>query len=68
MIRLELKDYCHECVGFEADVERPTIFHIDGTIKTIYTDTIIRCKHRDRCAHVVKYVMEGYEENDCTEI
>lgn len=63
MIRLEVKDYCHECVGFEADVESPTIFYGDGVIEVIKTNTIIRCRHRDRCKHAVEYVMEGYKEN-----
>ena len=61
MIRLELKDYCHDCVGFEADVESPTIYLGRNGIPVEQTDTIVRCKHRKRCRHVVEYIMEGYK-------
>ena len=63
MIRLELKDYCHDCVGFEADVEGPTKLYTMGDV-VVQSDTVVRCKHRKRCAHIVKYVMEGYKEKE----
>ena len=64
MIRLELKDYCHDCIGFEADVIGPSLLLGEGDKLIAYTDTIIKCKHRERCANVVKYVMDGYKEKE----
>ena len=64
MIKLELKDYCHNCIGFEADVKSPSLLFGAGDKLIDYTDTIIRCKHRERCANVVKYVMEGYKKEN----
>lgn len=65
MIKLELKDYCHDCTGFEADVEEPAMLFAIGASEPIkFTDTIIRCAHRKRCEHIVKYVMEGYKEDE----
>lgn len=62
MIRLELKDYCHDCVGFEAEVESPTkLYSMDEVV--VQTDTIVRCKHRHRCAHIAKYIMDGYKQD-----
>lgn len=62
MIKLEIKDYCHDCIGFEADVEGPHILFGRGNKIVDYTDTIIRCEHRKRCANAVNYVMEGYKK------
>lgn len=63
MIRLEVKDYCHDCVDFEADVEGPTkLYSVDDIVA--WTDTIVRCKHRNRCANIVKYVVEEYKEKE----
>lgn len=69
MIRLELKDYCHDCCGFEADVQLPVALYYTYTNgkcdhEYVHGDTIVRCKHRERCANVVKYVMEGYKEKE----
>lgn len=63
MIRLELKDYCHDCVGFEPEVEAPVALYYGDNKEIVCTDTIVRCKHAKRCAHILKYVMEGYKEN-----
>lgn len=64
MIRLELKDYCHDCVGFEAEVQSPVIYFTTGCEMAEQTDTIVRCKHHKRCRHVVEYVMDGYKEKE----
>lgn len=66
MIRLELKDYCHDCCGFEAKTIYPDKVYAVGEPDVPYMligDTVVTCEHRERCASAVKYVMEGYKEN-----
>lgn len=64
MIRLELKDYCHDCVNFEAEVEKPQAWYDTNNKIVLYTDTIVRCAHAMCCAHIAKYIMEGYKEDE----
>lgn len=65
MIKLEVKDYCQSCPGFEASITKNEIFHeISGG-----HDTIIRCKFRGRCESMVRYLkkcaeLDSKEEND----
>lgn len=49
MIKLDVKDYCHDCHHFEAAIEVPDAI-IDGFGKLQYLgDYLIRCKHDDIC-------------------
>ena len=73
MIRLEVEPYCQECQDFEADVERPEcdlLFGVDYDGKTLtylqYSDTIIRCKYRNRCRRLSQYLERQKGENDGT--
>lgn len=44
MIFLDVKQYCHNCVHFEAEVDKPFLaFPIKEK------DTFVRCKNRDMC-------------------
>lgn len=55
MIFLDIKDYCHKCIHFEADVEKQTMMVAKptGPYMGYYPkqtgDVIVRCKHRDIC-------------------
>ena len=65
MIRLDVQPYCHYCPDFTADVEPPSkIYGADGEFCD-HTDTIVRCKYRNRCSAVCRY-LEKYRkgEND----
>ena len=57
MISLKIKDYCHNCEEFEAEVEklnRGLTFH----------DTIITCAHECRCQQIKNYLEKGSEKNE----
>lgn len=59
MIRLEVEDYCHECLDFTPDVikpEREVSEDIKGKHHVAYTDTIIQCKHKRRCAGIKRFL------------
>lgn len=55
MIRVNVKDYCSDCLDFEPDVEKPHVLY-SGTDKVFVGDTIIRCKYRDRCEQMKRYL------------
>jgi hypothetical protein len=56
MIRLEVEDYCQQCLDFCPDVIKPerTVSMIDGAI--VQTDTTIHCEYRKRCAGIKRYL------------
>ena len=61
MIKLDVQEYCHDCLDFVADVERGQKCVIDDfasfTGSRVYqTDTIVRCKYRNRCKAIKRYL------------
>lgn len=55
MIRVEVEDYCQECLDFTPDLIKPERVRTgEGDLK--YTDTIIQCKHHKRCASIKRYL------------
>lgn len=60
MIKIEVADYCNECMDFDPDVERPQkIYSFDEEI-TI-SDTVIRCANRNRCRNIARYLKKKME-------
>ena len=55
MIRLEVDDYCHSCLDFEADVVKPERVNKALGI-SLYTDTVVTCAYRKRCAAIKRYL------------
>jgi hypothetical protein len=55
MIRVEVEEYCQQCLDFEPDVTKPERLYIGVTEKT-FGDTIIRCKYRKRCAAITRFL------------
>ena len=51
MIRVEVEDYCSECMDFEPDVKKPQKMD-----EIIISDTVIRCKNRKRCEYIKRYL------------
>lgn len=49
MIVLEIKDYCHSCMDFEARVERPRQLYANGDPYITVGDTTIKCENFERC-------------------
>ena len=59
MIRLEVEEYCQQCLDFAADVTRPERVELQGTDGTHifeYSDTIVHCKYRKRCSAIKRYL------------
>ncbi len=59
MIKLEVKDYCQSCPGFEANITKNDVYH---EISSGH-DTIIRCKYRTRCESMVRYLRKEQEKD-----
>lgn len=61
MIRLEVEPYCQECQDFEADVDGKKIELLTCS------DTVIRCKYRNRCRRLSEYLkrQKGEENANC---
>lgn len=54
-IKLEVREYCSNCMDFVADVERP--FRLHGDNEPIYqSDTIVRCKQRGKCEAIRRHL------------
>lgn len=59
MIKLEVEPYCQQCLDFTPDVTRPERMvseDLKGKRHEIYSDTIVHCKHRKRCASIKRYL------------
>ena len=57
MIRVDVEDYCQNCLDFSSDVTRAEkVYAGDGEI--ILGDTIIQCKYRKRCASIVRFLTQ----------
>lgn len=55
MIKIDVQPYCHDCPVFEADVANAhRTINDDG--EWDLTDTIIRCRRRNLCAGIKKYL------------
>ncbi len=53
-IILDVKDYCGGCLDFTADVEKP--HRMDNFDNDDWSDTVIRCKNRNRCEASKRYL------------
>lgn len=64
MIKLEVREYCHDCMDFEPDVTSPIrMFGDDDVI--IQSDTVVRCEYRGRCEAIRRYLEKQVgEEHD----
>lgn len=56
MIRVEVREYCHNCFDFEPNVQSPEKFFINSEQVAGQTDTIIRCKNRNCCENLKRYL------------
>lgn len=55
MIRVEVEGYCQNCLDFNPDVIKPERKRTEGG-NVVYSDTVIQCEHRKRCAGLVRYL------------
>lgn len=61
MIKLSVREYCHECLLFEADVKKPDTFIIANGNKITFGDTYIRCANENHCLYVEQWVKRHYD-------
>lgn len=73
-IRLEVKEYCADCCDFEPDVKKPekTTLQVDDFTNpaavdryyaiTQQSDTIVRCRYRNRCEAIKRYLEKQKED------
>ena len=61
MIRIDVEEYCHQCRDFSPDVIKPQrVENLEG--ESAYTDTIVQCEHRKRCAAIKRYLESQMKE------
>lgn len=53
MIKVDTKEYCQQCPNFIADANTIVLENLLGTK---IGDTVIKCKNRDNCANIKKYL------------
>lgn len=61
MIKIEVEDYCHECLDFQPDVEKPVVLYSDTDRYVCIGDTIVRCEYRQRCKAIENHVKNKYD-------
>lgn len=66
MIKLDVEEYCQECLDFCPDVIKPERVIALGT-DAHYTDTIIQCKYRKRCAGIKRFLENQAKEKSTNE-
>lgn len=60
MIKIEVADYCNDCMDFDPDVERPQkVYSFNEEI--IISDTVVRCANRNRCRNIARYLKKKTE-------
>lgn len=56
MIKLEVEDYCQDCMDFSADVTGPQRIRTTCNREIVFSDTIVRCEYRKRCAGIKRFL------------
>ena len=58
MIHLQVKEFCHNCPAFEAELEKGEVIDsIEHDVETYRTDTVIRCANRKACKTIRNYLV-----------
>ena len=58
MIRIDVEGYCQACLDFEPDVVKP-VRNLDTNT---WSDTVVQCKYRKRCAGIRRYLEQNMRE------
>lgn len=62
MIRINVEEYCHQCLDFTPDVTQAKRMFTEAGDDIILTDTIIQCEYRRRCEAIKKYLVRQAKE------
>lgn len=54
MIKLNVEEYCHQCLDFTPDVIRSSRENNDDD--QTQSDMLVQCKYRKRCANIKRYL------------
>ena len=63
MIKLDIQEYCGQCMDFSPDVARPIKMHTTDN-EIIQTDTVIRCEYRGRCEAIRRYLEKHQDKSN----
>lgn len=67
MIKLDVCEYCQNCVEFEPCVtDRPELLYVDNKPHGFIGDTIVQCENRYKCEALYRYLKRS-EENENAE-
>ena len=65
MVKLNVDDFCRGgCPEFKAIVEYPPVYQSCNNFYITVTDTVISCKHRDRCRHVMAFLKSKEDSHE----
>lgn len=56
MIRLEVEEYCQDCLDFLPDIKRPARAEDFCGEDVVLGDTYVRCSNRKRCEAIKRYL------------
>jgi len=56
MIKVEVEEYCQQCLDFEPEVEKPVAAYTDSDRYIYFGDTIVRCEYRHRCKTMAQHI------------
>lgn len=63
MIRLDIEEYCQQCLDFSPDVTKP-IRVTTGSGEISFTDTVVQCEYRKRCAGMMRYLKQQVNDKN----
>lgn len=67
MIRVEVEEYCQFCLDFEPEASLPDLLYSsDREEPIIIGDTVVRCKYRERCHNIERYVKQTMKKRENT--
>lgn len=66
MIRVDVEGYCQSCLDFSPDVAKPIRVTTSGGEIT-FTDTVIQCEYRKRCAGIKRFLDQQMRGDDQSE-
>lgn len=71
MIRLDVQEYCQQCMDFDAEVEKPQRAYGLGPggqeVEFVLSDTVVRCTRRKRCEAIRRY-LERQEKTEAVHV
>lgn len=64
MIRVDVEEYCQQCLDFTPDIIKPIRITVPAQGEITFTDTVIQCEYRKRCAGMMRYLKQQANDKD----